>query len=139
MDTSRDCTLYINANSAHPEAAWEFLSFILSEEAQGTLYTAAPHDNNLPVMKKFFLSGAQDFLDNGWSGGAKPVNYVVTRESVDALEEYLEDARELSWKTSPIVEIIVEEASGYFSGGRDIQQVLDLVQNRVQLYLDERR
>ena len=138
VDTSRDCTLYINANSAHPEAAWEFLSFILSEEAQGTLYTADPHDHNIPVMKKFFLSGAQDFLDNGWSGGAKPVNYVVTRESVDALEEYLEDARELSWKTSPIVEIIVEEASGYFSGGRDIQQVLDLVQNRVQLYLDER-
>lgn len=137
VDSSRDCTLCINANSAHPEAAWEFLRFILSEEAQETIYTGEPTNTNLPVMKKFFLSGGQDFIENGWSG-ARPVGYEATRESVDAQAKYLEGARELSWKTEPIVEIIVEEASAYFSGSKDIQQVLDMVQNRVQLYMDER-
>lgn len=137
VNESRDSTLCINANSAHPEAAWEFIRFILSEEAQETIYIASSTDNNLPVMKKFFLSGGQDFIENGWSG-ARPVGYEVTKENVDALAEYLEDARERSWKTEPIVEIIVEEASEYFSGVKNIQQVLDAIRNRVQLYMDER-
>ncbi len=134
----QDRLLYINANSAHPEAAWEFLSFILSEEAQKTIYTGDYHDD-LPVMKKLFLSGGQDFLENGWAGGAKPyIGYEVTQERLDALTEFLEDARELPWKTEPIIEIIVEEAVGYFNGFKDIQQVQNMVQNRVQLYMDER-
>ena len=136
VDSYQDNTLCINANSAHPEAAWEFLSFILSEEAQGTIYS---YQNRfeLPVMKKAFLSGGQDFIDRSQSISVP--GYEPPKANVDGLAEYLEDARERSWKTEPIVEIIVEEASAYFKGAKDIQQVLDLAQNRVQLYMDERR
>ncbi len=135
LDPGRDCTLYINANSAHPEVAWEFLSFILSEEAQETLYTADPLNHNLPVMKKVFLGEAQEIMEN-----EKPtwMQFELTKERVDAEAAYLEDTRALSWKTQSIVEIIIEEADGYFDGVKDLQQVLDVVQNRVQLYLDER-
>ena len=131
----KDCTICINANSAHPEAAWEFLSFILSEEAQGTIYS---YQNRfeLPVMKGAFLSGGQDFIDRNQS--ITVPGYEPPMANVDGLAEYLEDARERSWKTEPIVEVIVEEASAYFSGAKDIQQVMELIQNRVQLYMDER-
>lgn len=135
VDTGRDRTLCINANSAHPEAAWEFLSFILSEEAQETIYSFQ-NRRKLPVMKKAFLSGGQDFIDRNQAISVP--GYEPPKANVDGLAEYLEDAREWSWKTKPIVEIIVEEASGYFNGARDIQQVLDAAQNRVQLYMDER-
>lgn len=139
VDNSRDRTLCINVNSAHPEAAWEFLSFILSEEAQETIYSFQ-NRFELPVMKKAFFSGGQDFIDRNQSiaQSISVPGYEPPKANVDGLAEYLEDARERSWKTEPIVEIIVEEASGYFSGVKDIQQVLDVAQNRVQLYMDER-
>lgn len=136
VDDARDRTLCINANSAHPEAAWEFLSFILSEEAQDTIYSFR-NKYHLPVMKKVFLSGGQDFIENYQSLAA--FGYELPKSTnVDGLAEYLEDARERSWKTEPIVEIIVEEAGEYFSGVKNIQQVLDAIRNRVQLYMDER-
>lgn len=135
VDNYKDRTLCINANSAHPEAAWEFLSFILSEEAQETIYSFQ-NKYDLPVMKKVFLSGGQDFIDRNQSISVP--GYEPPKANVDGLAEYLEDARERSWKTEPIVDIIIEEARAYFDGAKDIQQVLDVAQNRVQLYLDER-
>lgn len=131
----KDRTLYINANSAHPEAAWEFLKLVLSEEAQETLYTIDHNNQNIPVMKKVFLSEAQAIMDN-----EKPIwmTYELTQERLDAFAAYLEDTRDLSWKTETIVEIIVEEADRYFNKVKDLQQVQEAVQNRVQLYLDER-
>ena len=36
-----------------------------------------------------------------------------------------------------IREIIMEECDGYFYGDKDIQQTVDVIQKRVQLYLDE--
>ena len=135
---SRDFSLYINANSKNPEAAWEFLSFILSEAAQETVFTGDPFSAGLPVMKKVFLSEGQNLIDNGWPGGRR-VQWDITRESVEAEAEYFENTRDLPWRTEPIVEIIVEEAGGYFNGAKELQQVRDVVQNRVQLYIDEHK
>ena len=36
-----------------------------------------------------------------------------------------------------IIDIIIEDASTYFDGSKDINTVVDIIQNRVQLYLDE--
>lgn len=136
VNRGRDNVLYINANSAHPEAAWEFIKFILSEETQGTLFDDSR--TNLPVMKKLFMSEGLAYVEK-MKPIAEHVDNVVTEKNVDALAEFLEDARELPWKTRPIVDIIVEEARGYFDGIKDIEQVLDTTRNRVQLYLDERK
>ena len=39
--------------------------------------------------------------------------------------------------TMPLVNIIVEEAGAYFSGDKELDQVVKIIENRVQLYLDE--
>ena len=39
----------------------------------------------------------------------------------------------------PIWQIIQEEAEAYFTGDRSIEEVADIITNRVQLYLDENR
>lgn len=64
--------LFINANSKHPEVAWEFLRFIMSEEVQGTLHNLyKPVD--LPVMRSVFLGAAQKIADGECFG--KPGRY----------------------------------------------------------------
>lgn len=57
------------------------------------------------------------------------------------IEEYrqiMEKCAGISTDTSAIEDIIREEAGSYFSGDRDAEAVAELVQNRVQLYLNER-
>lgn len=39
----------------------------------------------------------------------------------------------------PEEEIVAEEADGYFTSGKDMEQVIDIIQRRVQNYLDERK
>lgn len=128
-------TLYINANSRNPEGAWEFLRFILSEEVQDGLYEA---ERSLPVLKKSFYKAAENIIQNGWPKNLI-VDYELTQERVDMLAAYIEDARDLPYRTEPILDIIAEEAQGYFDGSRELAQVTEVIRNRVQLFLDERK
>ena len=57
-------------------------------------------------------------------------------------QEYLEllnAARPYRSMDTAIEDIIMEEVGAYFSGDRDVKSVAALIQNRVQLYLDERK
>ena len=38
-----------------------------------------------------------------------------------------------------VLNIILEEAAGYFEGHKSVEDVASVVQNRVQLYLNETR
>lgn len=53
------------------------------------------------------------------------------------MREVLESARFLPYKTEPILDIIYEEAQGYFTGQRSIDEITANIENRVQLYLNE--
>ncbi len=57
-------------------------------------------------------------------------------------QEYLEllnTARPYRHVDTAIKSIILEEAGAYFSGDQDAETVAAQIQNRVQLYLDERK
>lgn len=123
-------SLKLNANSPNKEGAWEFLSYLLSQETQETY--------DLPVHKGAFAAHAEAILTaqaEGWLVYSDP----RTKEDVAELETYLmEDVRFASVRVQPLIDIIIEEAKDYFGGMKDIDQVRAVVKNRVQLYLDER-
>lgn len=59
---------------------------------------------------------------------------------------YLEDYLELLQKAVPaafesddVFNIVMEEADSYFHADKDMDTVIDIIQKRVQIYLDERR
>lgn len=58
---------------------------------------------------------------------------------VEGYEALLESCAGRSEDTSAIKEIIWEEVESYFSGSKDAATVADIIQNRVQLYLNERQ
>ena len=56
---------------------------------------------------------------------------------MDELRAQLEDTRALPYRIEPLLEIILEEADHYFNNAKTIEEILPVIENRVQLYLDE--
>ena len=140
----------INAGSRHPEGAWRFLSFLLGEEAQSDKDFSSHY---FPVHREAFDRAVQREIETGaveiicnefgvqtgviYKG--PPGTEDLTQEKADAIARELEDVRALPIRTQPLISIILEEADAYFSGEKSEAEVIDVVQNRVQLYLDERK
>ena len=138
----------INANSRHIEGAWQLLTFLLGDEAQSDEDFA---DLMFPVNRKAFDIVAQREIEVGAvvpmydsAGRQTGVNYKgrvgapdLTQEKADEIARDLEDARPLPIRPQPLIKIIMEEGADYFSGVKSKEEVIDVMQNRVQLYLDE--
>ncbi|MCH5341957.1 MAG: extracellular solute-binding protein [Acetatifactor sp.] len=128
----------VNRDAKDKEVIGEFLNYLLGEEAQkGVTYT--------------------------------PVNRKVIENEVDAYEKMIEEAlkQDAQWVQEPIWEyrkfaeqyfalldgaefpeapygvhiwdIVMEEAEAYFAGTKSAEEVAKVIDNRVQLYLDERK
>ena len=63
--------------------------------------------------------------------------YAATKEQVDRVREMINTAQNGARMDKDILNIILEEAAGYFSGQKGPDDVASVVQNRVQLYLNE--
>ncbi len=137
--------LAINANSLNKEGAWEFISFLLGDEAQSVR-------NNVPASRKLFdvwvaeqkervADGKEVYGTFYGENGVKTMLTFteddITDELVEEFVKTLEDARPYPLRTVPILEIISEEAADYFNGSKSAAEVGKVVTNRVQLYLDE--
>lgn len=156
-------TIAMNSNSHYKEAAWEFIEYLLNGEIQSTF-----DDSYFPVKRSgleevisreieegsylYYVDGAKNVhhvLKAGWNeyyskGDAwkDSENYKaahdITEEKAEEIRRMLEITRTMPVRTEPIITIIKEEASAYFSGHKSIDEVCALIQNRVQLYLDEK-
>lgn len=162
--------LAINSNSPNKEGAWEYLSFLLGQEAQSDFSypSASPgYDpsgyamlrsafaevmaNELEegaigtivmktgVVNPYYKAGQQEFKDLKGDEEAYRKLYDIDEETVKEIESIIEDARHRPLRTEPIREIIYEEAADYFNGSKSIEEVVKVIQNRVQLYLNEHR
>ena len=118
--------MMINANTEHLEGAYAFLSFVLSRDGQDFY--------GQPVQKELW--------NTSWEYSAKlsevgaidaPLNEETKQEILDAYE----DARYLPRRTEAILDIVYEESVDYLEGDRSKEDVIEKIQNRVQLYLDE--
>ena len=137
-------TMTVNVNSRKKDGAWEFIQYILEKEQ-----LTQPGRDEYPASKKAFFTKMVNEKDKGlWRDGhefyddinAKTTYYSpLTNERIQELKEVLEDARFSTIRTQPILDIIYEEAGGYFSGTKEIDETIRVISNRVQLYLDENR
>ena len=66
--------------------------------------------------------------------------HALTRDDVDVMLELVPDAKPyFDVEGDEILQIISEEAPGYYSGQKEAGDVAALIQNRVQLYVNERK
>lgn len=134
-------TMAVNAASANKEGAWEFISFLLGDQVQGAQKMYLP-----PVKKESFDQWAEWFIsymseERKEAGHTYKPAYYGENTSEKKRKEYkkvLEDVRPLPMRTSLILTIVSEESEYYFNGSKSADDVISMINNRVQLYLSER-
>ncbi|MBD5537641.1 MAG: extracellular solute-binding protein [Lachnospiraceae bacterium] len=137
-------TLAINAASENKDGAWEFLCFLLQEEVQAELGRDFMH-MRFPVNRQAFYTVGNEMCgdhigvtmraldDPEWEISAEE----FTEGQLEDLNALFAKAVFFPWRTREILSIIEEETALYFDGSKGMEETIDIIQNRVQLYLDE--
>ncbi|MCM1057806.1 MAG: hypothetical protein NC517_09380 [Firmicutes bacterium] len=115
----------IAAVSEHKESAWDFIEDSLTRE-KSELY--ADLWLTYPVLKKTLDERVETAIARDW----------FTWDDVNVALDLVPDATPFfSVEDDEIIRIISEEAAACYSGQKSAEAVADLIQNRVQLYVDE--
>lgn len=138
--------LQVNRNSSSVEGAVEFIDFLLSEERQndlaesmleGRVGTGYPVNNS--VLEKLFDDLKTEAVVQAEESGELEEEFALLEpEQYDKLWEVLENAHLYDNDTGMVLDILIEEGEAYWSGVKTTTQVMDIVNNRVQLYLNEK-
>lgn len=149
--------LAINARSGNPEGAWEFIRYYVLNQDFGGGWI----QNGFPLVQKNFDRAMNRAMErnyvfdqetgeqcavpvivyqdpNRFNGPDRSICiYEASREDVDAVKELIGKADGRFRYYPEIQRIINEEAQAYFTGQKSLDAVTELIQNRVELYLQE--
>lgn len=140
----------ISKSSKLKDEAFDFVSYFISDEYQNSseLY-------NLPISLKALKKQMDDAQkkytytdENGqeveydeyyYCNGAEEIITPIEVSRANELLQYIcsvEQRREID---SKVMEIITEEATAYFADAKTVEETINLIQNRVQIYINENR
>lgn len=136
--------LAVNAKAEHLDEIKDYISLLLDYENQFTVMGCCVRKDvaeNKVVRDEF--TGELKILAGKPSSEMAPKNKMELKPNgTSYLEEYLaflDSCVPMPDYPSRISAILWEELDGYFSGIRNVEDTVDIIQNRVQLYLDEGR
>ncbi|QHW34583.1 extracellular solute-binding protein [Paenibacillus rhizovicinus] len=128
----------MNANSKVKRDAWEFMKFLLSEEAQ-SYPRQSGFSMNKAVNEKAIADIKEKGVDKDAAAKSEGAAVEVTDEKLEALRDMLSEAnlRDRGYESTTIQQIIAEEVKAFFAGQKSADSVARLIQNRVTTYLNE--
>lgn len=140
------CRLGISAVTSHSEEAWNFISSTLSQEFLDSLagvgfgfpLNKASFENVLQKATQEPLNTGEDKIPKTLNGGLQVEDRALSQEEVDAVREYVFSIRQFGGCISTVLDIVKEEAAAYFAGDKTAEETAEIIQNRVQMYLNER-
>lgn len=142
----------IAALSENKEGAWQFIEDFLTQEKDEMYYVRGNNifRTSFPTLKRTLevnveasmeadrQTAADRFPMRIYSDGTSFQYHALTREEVDAVLKLVPEATPFySVEDDEIIKIINEEAFGYYSGQKSVEDVAGIIQNRIQLYVDE--
>ena len=135
----------ISASAVDVDACWDFIKTLISEDIQTEMAQAG---NNV-IHKAAFESitdMAIDYYNDMYSDDyyygvgvgapSKPDKY--SSDDAENFESVVESITVMNTSDASISKIISEEMPAYFSGQKDLDDVIEIMQDRVQKVLDER-
>lgn len=118
LTTNENSRFGISASSENKEMAFEFIAMLLSEDTQRYVY------DGFPVLKTVYEEQYADALNAGaympeviYNGISKSAACIQTDQDV--------------------FDIIEDEAAVFFAGDETAAEAAEVIQSRVQIYLDE--
>ena len=146
----------ITSKASRKEGAWEFLEYFLQQDndrysfgfpaRKAKLEEKAKEavtveywtdENGDPILDEngdpyeIGVGGGISYQD-GWSYTYRR----ATQAEVDLVLQLINQAKPVNLGIMQILEMINEDAAGYFEGQKSVDEVAKVIQNRVQLYVD---
>lgn len=140
-------SLAISSKSEHQKQAWEFVKYYVQNGYSGT---------GFPIVQERFDAVLEESLhetlvpdEGGKSSKVAKTGYTerdvisihvfkCEPEDVEAIRALVNDVSDKFQYHTEVQKIIDEEVPFYFNGQKGIEEVCKTIQNRVQLYLDEK-
>ncbi|MDE5742435.1 MAG: extracellular solute-binding protein [Oscillospiraceae bacterium] len=137
------------AKGANPDGGWAFVKYFLTGSRQNEFANSGPFAVRRSVLEeqaKFAKKLVWDSDENEYvepyyiigESGKKEYIGVNTDEDNQRVYDLISGAVEMKYSTE-IINIVREEAGAYFSGQKSAKGVAEIIQNRVQNYIDESR
>lgn len=154
----------INANSKVSAGAWQALKYLLSDEYQNKFSGDREEDGsgnrayNFPINKSIIEKRMKNDIlpyyyiykdENGeeikeeygntaWIGDKEVELRRSTEEDVQKLYDIVSNASVVLDSKEDLINIIMDEAQGYFNGEKEIDAVANIINSRIQIFVNER-
>lgn len=144
----------ISSKSKNKEGAWEFTKVFISEEYQNNLVDTH-HNWGFPILKsaleklfeqdmtpEYYEDAEGNRVENpkthwGWDDFDMEI-YAATPSEVDAVRAVINSADRLAGSINEeLTNIITEETEPFFKDQKSAKETADIIQNRVQTYVNE--
>ena len=133
------------------DGAWQFMRILLTEEYQEGLSWGYPvsqkaYDKKLAeAMKQEYTTdenGNKIKVSRGGmsvDGGATVEFYAITQEEADQIKALIDSVDRTAAYDQKILDMIGVEAAFFFSGEKTVDQVTDIIQSKMTIYVNEQR
>ena len=146
---SADLSFAISSKSKNKDGAWEFLRYYLTDEYQDSI------SYNWPIsLKRLEAMGEEamqkpyyedengnkiEYDNTAYINGVEIIIAPMTREEVDVVINFIKSLDQVMNYDQQLLNIINEESAAYFEGQKSVNEVADIIQSRVQIYINENR
>lgn len=147
----------ITTKATRKDGAWQFIESILQNDSSFDSWGFPSKKAKLEEMAKEAVTARYLTDENGQprlDENGQPIEIGVggsmgyedgwtyqyrraTQEEVDLVMQLINVAKPFTMSQSKILEIIDEEAAYYFEGQKDLNSVVNVIQSRIQNYVDE--
>lgn len=131
-------TFSINSRSKNKDGAWEFIRTVLSKE----YYERASFVRGFSARKDVLELQLQEAKD-GFAGMMigedfnLPEVKPVAQEEIERIRQLVMSVDTMAMYDYEITSIMLEEATSYFQGYKSADDVADMVENRIRIYVSE--
>ncbi len=130
----------LNSNSGNKRTAWEFIKFLAGEEMQTSLNLMGTPVNIKAGEEKAKQEITGELYDPENNRGTTELNEKQTEilnNYITALNRYSDMLTTYRVHDTVIDDMVYEEAGYFFDGSKSAEEVADVLQGKIELYLKE--
>lgn len=138
----------MSSKSANKEGAWEFLRYFLSYEYQKDIWGFPTNAKCYEELKEkakqrpYYLDendNKVEYDDTYYVDGIEIIIPPMTDEKIQKVEDFIFSIDQTVVYDEDLINIITEEAEGFFSGQKSAEEVAAIIQSRAKIYVNENR
>ncbi|MBE5874681.1 MAG: carbohydrate ABC transporter substrate-binding protein, partial [Lachnospiraceae bacterium] len=134
--------LVVNSKTPHGEAVGKLFEYLLSEEAQKTTFDCSVRADVIRNTIRFFTMPDGEIIGEQSKEGNEVQTLVLKEDNTTYVEEYIEFLNRCEpspYSATQIQRIIRDILLEYLNDQYSAERAAEIIDNRVQLYLDEQK